>query len=417
MFRRLIAEHTESLCELAHEELGKEPFETLTADLLPLLSSCRWHERHASRMLRTEKVRGRTLWQLGQRHHVQRAPLGRVAIIATWNYPIQLLGIQLVQAVVAGNTVVVKPTERAPRTQALLLDLARRAGLDEDRLRWTPATREAGERLLRNEEFDHVIFTGSTAVGRTIAETLAESLTPSTLELTGCDSAIVLSDADPELAARSIYFGLCLNRGQTCMAPRRVIVSQRAHELLMRAMQALSESNPAARLPDGTERERCESLLTEAVELGGHGLEGSLIVDRCPPQATLALGEFFGPALAVLVADSDEHALELHSRFGQHLATSLYSRDIRRATRLASHLGAGVVTINDTLIPTAHPGASVLGRGPSGWGESRGELGLLAMTRPVFVSTTSSRIRTPVDPPSKTVQQRMRRVIKWWYGR
>lgn len=417
MFRRLLAEHTESLCALAHEELGKDPFETLTSDLVPLLSSCRWHERHARRVLRPARVRGRTLWQLGQRHRVQRAPRGRVAIIATWNYPIQLLGVQLVQAVIAGNAVVVKPTERAPRTQALLLDLARRAGLGEDRLSWTPATREAGERLLADEGLDHVIFTGSTAVGRTIARALAESLTPSTLELTGCDSAIVLSDADPELAARSVYFGLCLNRGQTCMAPRRAIVNTRAHEPFVNALRALSESHPAARLADDPERERCESLVTEAVALGGERLGDSFVVNGCPPQAALALGEFFGPALAVLVAETDEHALELHSRFGQHLSTSLYSRKARSASRLAAHLGAGVVTINDTLIPTAHPGASVLGRGPSGWGESRGELGLLAMTRPVFVSRTSSRVRTPVDPPSQKIQRRMRRVIEWWYGR
>lgn len=416
-FRRLLAEHTENLCELAHTELGKPPFETLTSDIVPLLASCRWHERHAGKILRARRLRGGSLWQLGQRHRVLRVPLGRVAIIATWNYPIQLLGIQLVQAVAAGNSVVVKPSERSPDTQGLLLDLARRAGLGEDRLTRTEATREAGERLLNDEVFDHVVFTGSTSVGRGIAKTLGESLTPSTLELSGCDSAIVLSNADPVLAARSVYFALSLNSGQTCMAPRRAIVHQNAHERFVQTLRGLAKERPASPPTNPEERERCEALARDAVALGGRAVAGSLVVDRCPPEAALAMGEHFGPAMAILVAESDEHAVGLHTRFTQHLATSLYTRSTADGHRLAAQLGAGTVTINDTVIPTAHPAASVLGRGPSGWGASRGELGLLAMTRPVCVSRTASRPRTPLTPPSEQGQATLRRLVTWWYGR
>ena len=134
-------------------------------------------------------------------------PLGRVLVIATWNYPVQLLGIQLVQAVLAGNRVVVKPSERAPKTQARLIALAVEAaeavpsmrGVIESR----PATRGEGQRLVAEEQFDHVIFIGSTAVGRAIAEVCAARLIPTTLELSGSDSAIVFADADARAAARA----------------------------------------------------------------------------------------------------------------------------------------------------------------------------------------------------------------------
>ncbi len=178
-FRKLLAARRESLIAAVVQELGKPAFETLMTEIVPLLSAARWHERHASRWLKSQEIRGGSIWQLGQKQTLHRVPRGRVAIIATWNYPLQLLGVQLIQAVLAGNRVTVKPSERCPRSQVMLLEWAREAGLDPARMNWTSAEREAGERLLAEEKFDYVVFTGSTAVGREIAGRLAESLTPS----------------------------------------------------------------------------------------------------------------------------------------------------------------------------------------------------------------------------------------------
>ena len=184
-------------------------------------------------------MRGGAWWSIGQRHQVERVPLGRIGIIATWNYPVQLLGVQLVQALAAGNRVVVKPSERTPRTQALLLDLARRAGLPEGTLDVLPATRDAGAAMLQHAEMDHLVFAGSTAVGRRIAEAAARRLLPSTLELSGRDTAFVLADADPALAARTIWSAVTMNAGQTCMAPRRVLVDSRVYERFLAALARL----------------------------------------------------------------------------------------------------------------------------------------------------------------------------------
>jgi len=126
-FRRSIAEHQDRLAELVHQDTGKPPFETITSDILPLLATCTWHEKHAPRLLRPKRAPGTPVWLRSQSHRVGRAPVGEVGIIATWNYPLLLIGAQLVQALVAGNRVRVKPCERSPRSQGLLLDLARQA--------------------------------------------------------------------------------------------------------------------------------------------------------------------------------------------------------------------------------------------------------------------------------------------------
>lgn len=396
-FRRSVVAGRDELIALAGEEVRKAAFETLVSDLVPFLSSCKWHERHAGRVLRPRRLRGGSVWQVGQRHWVRREPLGLVGIIATWNYPVQLLGVQLVQAVVAGNAVVVKPSERCPKTQGRLLEMAREAGLAEGVLRVRPASREAGASMLEREPLDHLVFTGSTEVGRVIAQTLGARLIPSTLELSGRDSAIVLDDADLALAARSIGAAVRLNAGQTCMAPRRVLVDAKVGDRFVALLRAeVSKGGPLT---------ACDGSACEAR------------VEVCKANDALVAGDHFGPTVAVVACETWERLVEIHRGLGQHLATSVFTRDVARARTLAGVLAAGTVTINDAVIPTAHPGAPLPALGESGWGVSRGELGLLAMTRPMHVSVTRRRVRVPTDPPSVGQAARVGRFVRWWYGR
>ncbi len=412
-FRRAVVAGQDELIALAGEEVRKDAFETLVSDIVPLLSSCKWHERHAGRVLRTRRLRGGSVWQLGQRHWVRREPLGLVGIIATWNYPVQLLGIQLVQAVVADNRVVVKPSERCPRTQAKLLEMAQDAGLAEGVLRVLPATREAGAEMLELERLDHLVFTGSTHVGRTIAQTLGAKLIPSTLELTGCDSAIVLEDADIDLAARSIAAAVCLNAGQTCMAPRRVLVHQNVMDTFVMKLSALLGQRTETELCDTAEADRVRSLA--GLDGGGASLQPRAIVVHYG--SPLLRGEHFGPVVAVTPIGSRNDGV-LHSRhYGQHLATSVFTRHPRKFEELVPLLAAGTVTFNDAVIPTAHPGAPLPAMGASGWGVSRGELGLLAMTRPVHVTMTSRKVRVPTDPPSPKQAEQVKKFVRFLYGR
>lgn len=396
-FRRAIVAGQDELIALAGEEVRKDAFETLVSDIVPLLSSCKWHERHARRLLKARRLRGGSVWQFGQRHWVRREPLGLVGIIATWNYPVQLLGIQLVQAIIAGNRVVVKPSERCPKTQGQLLAMAQEAGLAEGVLRVLPATREAGAEMLERERLDHLVFTGSTAIGRQIATALGPKLIPSTLELSGRDSALVLSDADLELAARSVGAAVRLNAGQTCMAPRRVLVHSGIADRFTKLLRAEVAKGGTLTACDGA---TCETL-----------------VRVCQPDDALVEGDHFEPSIAVVACDSREEVLRIHRATGPHLATSVFTGDVAGAHEMVGALAAGTVTFNDAVIPTAHPAAPLPAKGASGWGVSRGELGLLAMTRAVHVSTTSRRLRVPTDPPTGRQAEQVKKFVRFWYGR
>jgi aldehyde dehydrogenase (NAD+) len=427
-FERLLVERERDLVAAVRADIGKAEWETVTQEFLPLVASIRWHRANAERLLAPARVGGGPWWLLGQRHWRLRVPVGRVLVIATWNYPLQLVGIQLTQAVVAGNRVVVKPSERSPRSQRMLLDLARAAasaaGLPPDTVTSAEATREAGRELLERERFDHVVFTGSTAVGREVALACARTLTPSTLELSGRDSAIVLADADPKLAARSIWHAATMNAGQTCMAPRRALVDRAIYQRFLDALRPLAASARPVRLSDHSMADRCVQLAEAAVRAGGRSLGGviepsnagsmrPLCVESCPRDAGLFEGDHFGPVLAVVPVDGPADALAAHRAVGQHLATSVFtgapSAALADAAFIAA-LGSGVVTINDAVIPTGHPGIAIEGRGPSGWGASRGEAGLLALTREVACSATARRLRAPLDEPDARGKRWLRRL-------
>jgi len=431
-FRRLVVGHQEQLCALICQEIHKTPFEALTGDVLPLLASLRWHERHAGAILRPRRARGKPFFMLGQSATLTRAPLGVVGIIATWNYPVQLLGIQLTAAIAAGNRVVVKPSERSPQTQALLLDLAAQAlviaGLPADTLMRLPATRQAGEQMLADhasgaQALDHVVFTGSTAVGQQIAMFAAQHLLSSTLELSGNDSALVLDDADAAMAAKSIWHAVTMNGGQTCMAPRRVLVMPGAYAEFCKHLGDLAATTTPRQLIDAAAADRCRELAGKQAERqSAQSEQGAMyrptaVFDAAAASAVVA-GDHFGPLLAVVRCSSLEEALDTHAAAGQHLSVSVYTRNVDHVRdTLAGQLGASQVNINDTLLPTAHPGTAIAGHARSGWGASRGEAGLLAMTRPVAVTVTGRWLRTPLAEPSARVVGNFKAFMRFWFGR
>jgi acyl-CoA reductase-like NAD-dependent aldehyde dehydrogenase len=408
------------------EELGKPAWEVTLTEMLPLLASIHWHRRHLKRLLGPKRQRGGAWWQWGDAVRTERTAVGRVLLIATWNYPIQLLGVQLVQSIAAGNETWVKPSERSPRAQSLLLSTVRwalgEAGIPQDMLVECDASREEGERLLREHHFDHVLFTGSTAVGRSIAEIAASRLMPTTLELSGHDSAIVCADADLDLAARSIWQAVLLNAGQTCMAPRRVLVEAAAYRHFLGRLAPLAAATSPLTMVDASAATRTFAAVRDALQRGGRSLSGVVeppngralrphAVADATPESTLFAGEHFGPAVAMTsVADLNE-AFGLHRSVGQALATSVFTRSPKAIRARAASLGTSFVTINDCVRPTSHPATALAGRGTSGWGASRGASGLLALTREVTVTE-----RGWLTPPPEAPSERLMVWIRRWSG-
>ena len=418
-FARVLGEAEAELIDLACAEVHKTRWECLTAEIVPLANACRWHARNARKVLAPARVPWGGLLTMGQRHRLVRAPLGRVGIIATWNYPILLAGQHIVQALVAGNRVVLKPSENSPRTQQRLAELVLEAGCPADRLEVIGSEREAGAALVRGEHgpIDHLVFTGSTEVGRRIAAELGQRLITSTLELSGRDSALVLDDADPALAARTLWWAATTNGGQTCMAPRRALVHERVYDDFLKAMAPMAARAEPRRLINEDAAARVSGLVAEAIARGGRSLSGvfepasgdrfrPVAVVDCPPDAPLVEGRYFGPAIAVVRCGSLDAMLDIHDACDQRLVTSVFSRNTRQAKDLAPRLGSNAVMVNDDIIPSAHPWTSIGGVGASGWGVTQGRMGLETLTRPVFVSTTSAKVRPPLDTPDPAKQDK-----------
>jgi acyl-CoA reductase-like NAD-dependent aldehyde dehydrogenase len=398
-FRHLLVSERDALCAAVARDLSKPALETLACEILPLADACKFVERQAASLLRPRRVprRWRPLWLWGQRDTVLRRPRGVVGIIGTWNYPLYLNGTQIIQALTAGNAVLWKPSEVAPASAAALYALLLRAGFPADLCLMLEATREAGQALIE-AAVDHIVFTGSAATGRAIARRLGERLISSTLELSGCDAQFVLEDADVALAAQAAWFGATLNRGQTCLAVRRIFVQRAVYDPFCAALRELARQAKPAPLALPAQEQLAERLVREALNEGARplldgaaGMPGVVLDAR--PDMALCREASFAPIAAVLPFASLEEALRMDTQCPYALGASIFTRDAKRGLQLADQLRAGMIAFNDVIVPTAHPATPFGGRGDSGWGVTQGAEGLLEMTVPVVISVRGGNFR------------------------
>ncbi|MDQ3622896.1 MAG: aldehyde dehydrogenase family protein [Verrucomicrobiota bacterium] len=345
--RHQIAENAELLANAAGAVSDRPLAEKLVSEVLPLADACRWLERRAARLLAPRRCgkRGRPFWMQGISFEVQRQPFGVVLVIGPGNYPLFLPAVHSLHALVAGNAVILKP---APGTRDVALafaQLARDAGLNPALLTILAESVETARHAIA-EGVDKVIFTGSSGNGRSVLARLAETNTPSVMELSGEDAVLVLADADLDLVVRALRFGTRLNAGETCIAPRRLVLVQSiADDLLARLS--------AARLP-------------------------RLPVER--------------------VRDDDD-AVQSTNTAAFALGASIFSRDLGKARALAARIETGFVLINDLIVPTADPRMPFGGVKASGFGTTRGDEGLLEMTFPHVVGVRRGRRHPHFDEP------------------
>ncbi|GIW84513.1 MAG: aldehyde dehydrogenase [Gemmataceae bacterium] len=425
----------EKLWQAASDDVKRSPQEVLASELLPIASALKFLERHARRILAPRKVSlwDRPLWLWGCRDVVHRRPWGVVGIIGTWNYPLFLNIVPIAQALTAGNTVLWKPSEQAPRCAQAIGQLFQQAGVDRDVLQILPATREAGPQLAE-ADIDYLLFTGSEAVGRRLASRLGERLIPSTLELSGCDPMWVLANADISLAVRAAWFGMTFNRGQTCIAVRRILVQRSIAEAFYAELQSwLERAKPFSSLPLQTpaQEEQFRRLVADAAERGADLLPApdTEVSPGCrptflwnvPAEAAVMQEPCFAPLATIAVFDTIEQALALTRQCRSGLAASIFTKDMALAQHLAAQLPAGYVTVNDVLAPTAHPATPFGGRGASGWGVTQGTEGLLSLTVPQVVSIRHGRFRPHYDetisPASSSTHQILEGLLRGGYSR
>ncbi len=396
--------------------------EILTAEILPLADACRFLEREAPRLLAPRHLgaKGRPAWLHGVSTTIHREPFGVVLIVAPTNYPLFLPGVQTLQALAAGNAVLLKPGKDGLAAAQAFTALLADAGMDPaltSVLSEEPATVDAAIAA----GVDHVIFTGGATTGVTMLSKLAPRLIPATLELSGCDAAILCANADLDLAAQALAFSLRLNGGATCIAPRRVFVPT---QLAPRFTSLLAEQvrNLGPHIVAPAHAARAQTLVHDACRQGAQQRTGAfyppdrmtpVLVTDATPHMSLLQADLFAPVLALVTVSDENAALTAANACPYALGATVFG-DGQRAHTLTAQLNAGVVVLNDVIVPTADPRLPFGGRGRSGYGVTRGAEGLVACTTQKAITHRKGRWRPhyqPSHPADSTLFQAYIRLV------
>ncbi len=388
--------HSEDLAAAVGQDFGhRSPHETKLADLYPVVAGLRHARKHFRRWMKPRRRPIQLMFRPGSGRVVHQ-PLGVVGIVSPWNYPVQLTLAPLTGAVAAGNRVLIKPSELTPRTSALLERIIGEVFSPDE-----AAVVQGGADVARafsQLPFDHLLFTGSTAVGQQVMKAAAENLVPVTLELGGKSPAIVAPDYPLAKAAGRIAVGKLFNAGQTCIAPDYVLVPRgqemafvEAYRDAVRRLYPALISNPdyTAILSD-RHYARLSGLVADARERGaavheinpaGEPLEpgrrkmAPVVLTDVPDDALAMQEEIFGPVLPVLAYDSLESAYGFINARPRPLALYLFSHDRTVVERTLERTVSGGVCVNDTLLHCVQEELPFGGVGASGMGAYHGEAG------------------------------------------
>jgi coniferyl-aldehyde dehydrogenase len=394
--RRAIQRNTTRIAELISADFGnRSRHETLIADVWPVLSEIRHTSKNLPRWMRPKRVPvGLELrWA---RARILQQPLGVVGIVSPWNYPFQLAMTPLVSALAAGNRVMLKPSELTPRTSGFLAEFL--ADLfPPDKVAIVLGDASVGAAFSRLP-FDHLFYTGSTAVGRLVMQAAAANLTPVTLELGGKSPCIVGADANLPAAADAIMYGKLLSAGQTCIAPDYALVPEgRLEEFIDFAAKAVSKLYPSLKNnPDYTsiidERHylRITQMVGEAKSRGVRVIELNPARDEFSPEdrkvpptlvvtpdeeLALMREEVFGPLLPIRTYRRIEEAIDYVNRRPRPLALYYFGDDKGERDEVLRKTIAGGVSVNNTLMHIVVNDLPFGGVGASGIGAYHGEFG------------------------------------------
>jgi len=420
--REIVLAQVEEIAALIARETGKPPPEAISMEVTPTLDLMQHFARNAERILRRQKIGIGQFGLMGRSSYIVYKPLGVVGIISPWNFPWATPLDEVVMALIAGNAVVLKPSELTPLTALKIGEVFKQAKLPEGLLEIVTGDGSTGAALVE-AGVDKVMFTGSVATGKRVAEAAAKHLTPVVLELGGKDPMVVLEDANLPNAARAAVWGGFANAGQACASIERLYVhksiAQQFTDLVVAETRKLKVGIPTndgvdlGSMTNERQLRLVEDHIEDAIEqgarieTGGHRVETTggwfhepTVITNVDHSMEVMREETFGPVLPIMTFNTDDEAVRLANDSIYGLTAAVFTSDIGRGRRLAEQIDAGTVMVNEVVYTHAIAQTPWGGVKQSGYGRTHGRLGLLELVTPQHIHTN----RLPWLPDV------------WWFG-
>lgn len=435
--RKNLVKHMDELSELVAAETGKTHWE----GFLEVFTTCE-HLRHVARhgpeYIRTE-IRSAGIFQ-NKKCYVNYVPHGVAGIICPWNYPLILTATPVVEALMAGNVVVLKPSELTPLTGQRMADIFHDAGIPENVLQIAQGRGDVGQEIVNSPHTDMVCFTGSVEVGRKIAVACAEQLKPVVLELGGKDPMVVLEDANLERAAGAAVWGGFSNCGQTCISAERIYVvegvADRFIELVKEKTDELNTGPDKAHgdigaLVNEQQQEKVMNHIKEAVANGADVLSGGddlssmggyfikpTVLEVFDDNSDIMSKETFGPEICIVRVKDEEEAIEKANASLYGLSASVFTKKKKRGQRVAQKIRAGSVCVNDIMTNYITADLPFGGVGISGLGRVHGPEGLrsFSQTQAVLIDRFGLKKEPWWYPMGEATKKLFRTATRWLYG-
>ncbi|OBI45946.1 aldehyde dehydrogenase [Mycobacterium kyorinense] len=408
---RMMTENESAIAAALETDLDRKPFEAWLADSASTAGEARYAAKHVKKWMR-RKYRLLELAQLPGRGWVEYEPYGTVLIIGAWNYPFYLTLGPAVGAIAAGNAVVLKPSEIAPASSALMAELVPKY-LDSDAIAVVEGDGAVSQELIA-QGFDRVLFTGGTEIGRKVYEGAAPHLTPVTLELGGKSPVIVAADADVDVAAKRIAWIKLMNAGQTCVAPDYVLADTTIRdELVDKIGEAITKFRAAEpggmRIVNQRQFDRLTGYLSDTkgtIALGGEfdaaalRLQPTVVVDPDPDEP-LMTSEIFGPILPIISVQSLDDAIRFVNSRPKPLSAYLFTKTRAVRERVISEVPAGGMLVNHLAFQVTTAKLPFGGVGASGMGAYHGRWGFeeFSHRKTVLTKPTRPDVSSMIYPP------------------
>ena len=405
--RKLVLAERDEIARLVSRETGKPVAEALAMEIVPTLDAMHYFAHASENLLRPQKIDIGQYGLMGRSSTIVFRPLGVIGIISPWNFPLATPADEVVMALMAGNAVVLKPSELTPLVALQIGDIFRRAGLPADLLEIVTGDGSTGAALI-DARVDKIMFTGSVATGKRVAAAAAKFLTPVVLELGGKDPMIVLEDADIENAARGAVWGAFANAGQACASVERCYVQEsiapKFIEQVVAETRALKQGLGTGDAVDigSMSNERQLQIVVDHVndaeQRGAKVLTGGgrganpvglfyqpTVLTNVDHEMTIMRDETFGPVLPVMTFKSDDEAIRLANDSVYGLTASVWTKNIARGRRIAERIEAGTVMVNEVVYTHGIAQTPWGGVKDSGYGRTHGRMGLLELVHPQHI--------------------------------